>query len=82
MYQAKGPNHNQLQDLFDREGGGGSDDTPLQATITPIPLDKASVQPPPPPTHFSEDLWQDALRRHQGARQQWRQLLDRYIKPH
>lgn len=31
---------------------------------------------------FSEDLWEDALKRHCDSRQNLRSLLDRYIKPH
>jgi hypothetical protein len=31
---------------------------------------------------FSEELWEDALRRHCDSRQNVRNLLDRYIKPH
>lgn len=82
MYQAKGPNPKQLQDRFDREGGGGCAETNAQTGVSSIALDKNSLPPPPPPSHFSEDMWQNAVRRHQGARQHWRQLLDRYIKPH
>lgn len=32
--------------------------------------------------NISEDLWEDARRRHCDARQNWRSLLDRFVKPH
>jgi hypothetical protein len=63
------------QDLFGRDTGGfGS------SCLTSETGANAANRAPRP--SFSEDLWQDALRRHCDSRQSWRQLLDRFVKPH
>lgn len=69
------------QDLFGRDTGGfGSpclaatdQDAGSAGSCTAATIRRPS---------FSEDLWQDALRRHCDSRHSWRQLLDRFVKPH
>lgn len=81
-------------DLFGRDSGGcptaydaakADKNTAAEETATEQSEDNkpkhaercAKVKP-----QFSEDLWEDALKRHCDARQNLRSLLDRYIKPH
>lgn len=63
------------QDLFGRDSGGFGSSCLANGSAA----DAASRTPRP---NFSEELWQDAVRRHCDSRQSWRQLLDRYVKPH
>lgn len=76
-------------DLFGRDSGGyptvyedtktnkkKSTEEPTQKSAV-VKEQQAKVRP-----QFSEDLWEDALKRHCDARQNLRNLLDRYIKPH
>lgn len=77
-------------DLFGRESGGyptAYDDS--KADKRKARKDNTTAEPATPCTsaakvkpQFSEDLWEDALKRHCDARQNLRSLLDRYIKPH
>jgi hypothetical protein len=73
-------------DLFDRNGTG-SDATcvsGLAANEESAEAPQAAPTPPQPVrrANISEELWGDALRRHTEARQSWRSLLDRFVKPH
>lgn len=90
-------NQQVVYDLFGRDSGGyptahiaskaDQNETELQAETMQeesamkrrarTPEERAKVKP-----QFSEELWEDALRRHCDARQNLRNLLDRYIKPH
>jgi hypothetical protein len=72
-------------DLFDRDG------TSFGTTCAPSAANEESTHCCPQPalqlrqtrrTSISEDLWEDARRRHCDARQNWRSLLDRFVKPH
>lgn len=72
-------------DLFGRDSGGYP-----SAYVASEAESKADAQQPTPQEErakkvkrqFSEDLWEDALKRHCDSRQNLRNLLDRYIKPH
>jgi hypothetical protein len=75
------------QDLFDRDSTGFS------APCAPKAANEEPTDCCPQPelqlqlrqtrrTSISEDLWEDARRRHCDARQNWRSLLDRFVKPH
>lgn len=77
-------------DLFDRDGPG------FGATCVPrVAANEEMVELRECPSYanqttpylarrpnISEDLWEDARRRHCDARQSWRSLLDRFVKPH
>lgn len=73
-------------DLFGRDSGGyplayntseaAQNETEEQSESSAT-LERAKIKP-----QFSEELWEDALKRHCDARQNLRSLLDRYIKPH
>jgi hypothetical protein len=71
------------QDLFGRDTGGFG-----TACLAAAATDQSAANTGPSAAaivrrpSFSEDLWQDALRRHCDSRQNWRQLLDRFVKPH
>jgi hypothetical protein len=55
----------------------------FRALMAPQTLqNQANLATNPIGPHFSENLWEDALKRHCDARQNLRNLLDRYIKPH
>lgn len=74
-------------DLFDRENAGPGGTCSSSAAITEEPL-----QCPQPELQLqlrqsrrmtiSEELWEEARRRHRDSRQNWRSLLDRFVKPH
>ncbi len=77
-------------DLFGRESGGyptanedlkaekkSAEDQSKIGPQNPKRREGAKVKP-----QFSEDLWEHALKRHCDSRQNLRNLLDRYIKPH
>jgi len=67
------------QDLFGRDTGGfGNSCLTEEAQLDADRGTELKVRRP----NFSEDLWLDALRRHSDSRQNWRQLLDRFVKPH
>lgn len=72
-------------DLFGRDSGGyasaygASGAEPHTDAEQPTPLEERTKKIKP---QFSEDLWEDALKRHCDSRQNLRNLLDRYIKPH
>lgn len=86
------------QDLFGREDGGYSMPSRVAynrlngeaGTEQQDPAVTSSQDPQQPECNlqrsvrrnFSEDFWLDAMRRHCDARQNWRNLLDRYVKPH
>lgn len=79
------------QDLFGRDTGGfGSPCSTSSAMAQSAPAMEQSkscestmnVAAKTPRASFSEDLWQGAVRRHCDSRQSWRQLLDRFVKPH
>ncbi len=77
-------------DLFDRDSTGFGSVSAPSASANEEP--SASDCDPQPAlqlqlrqsrrTTISEDLWEDARRRHCDARQNWRSLLDRFVKPH
>lgn len=72
-------------DLFDRNGTG--DATCVSGLAANEEKAEVAQATPPPPqpvrrANISEELWGDALRRHSEARQSWRSLLDRFVKPH
>lgn len=78
------------QDLFDREnaglGGTCSSDAAIPDKSVECPQ-SAFLQPElqlrqSRRTTISEELWEDARRRHRDSRQNWRSLLDRFVKPH
>lgn len=80
-------------DLFDRDGtGSGASCVPSVAANEEIAneeiVDAAQGQPkatkvgPTRRANISEDLWEETRRRHLEARQNWRNLLDRFVKPH
>jgi|GEM_PF-3237422 len=72
------------QDLFGRDTGGfGSACLTTNAIEQPKACESGtSATVKTPRASFSEDLWQGAVRRHCDSRQSWRQLLDRFVKPH
>jgi hypothetical protein len=77
-------------DLFDREGAGcgSSSVSGIAANEEMAELRECPSAAQPDPclairrANISEDLWEDARRRHCEARQNWRSLLDRFVKPH
>lgn len=77
-------------DLFDRDGSGfGATCVPHIAANEEMTDAQECLQTNPQTTpclarraNISEDLWEDARRRHCDARQNWRSLLDRFVKPH
>lgn len=73
------------QDLFDRDGTGfGVACVPAAAANE----DSSESQQQDPAQRqirrpkISDDFWEDARRRHCDARQSWRSLLDKFVKPH
>ncbi len=71
------------QDLFGCDTGG------FGATLVVAATGEVESEDQPKQTEtrvcrpsFSEDLWEDARRRHCESRQNWRNLLDRFVKPH
>ena len=82
MFREYSQNLQVVCDLFGRESGGftpsyiATENT--QEDATPAPTEQAKKVKP----QFSEDLWEHALKRHCDSRQNLRNLLDRYIKPH
>lgn len=76
--------HNSVaQDLFGRDTGGfGSTCLAANAAEEKSAECGCSTAVKTRRTSFSEDLWQGAVRRHCDSRQSWRQLLDRFVKPH
>ena len=78
-------------DLFDRDGTGfGATCVPRVAANEELEdaLEEVhnclqeTAQCPARRANISEELWEDARRRHCEARQNWRNLLDRFVKPH
>jgi hypothetical protein len=73
-------------DLFDRDGSGfGATWVPRVAANEEMEARDCMTQTSPclaRRANISEDLWEDARRRHCDARQNWRSLLDRFVKPH
>lgn len=75
-------------DLFDRDGTGfGATCVPRVAANEDLQGMHECASPAATPylarrANISEDLWEDARRRHCDARQNWRSLLDRFVKPH
>lgn len=70
------------QDLFGRDAGGFGA-TCVTAANEEMQCEELPQKPEPRVRRsFSEDLWEEARRRHCESRQSWRNLLDRYVKPH
>jgi len=73
-------------DLFDRDSAGfGATCVPKVAAneeLNDCSTSSHSVPALARRAKISEDLWEDARRRHCDARQNWRSLLDRFVKPH
>lgn len=70
-------------DLFDRDGAGfGATCVPRVAANEELGTANKTSPCLARRANISEDLWEDARRRHCDARQNWRSLLDRFVKPH
>jgi hypothetical protein len=75
MSQAIKQNNVIALDVFGRDdsGAGGFSSNSKSASVLRFPSNRSVV---------SEDVWAHALRRHVNARENWRNLLDRFVKPH
>ncbi|MBC6906489.1 hypothetical protein DWB84_13585 [Saccharophagus sp. K07] len=73
-------------DLFDRDGTAlyapGAATNESSAVVNDESADQLTPQLQVRRANISEDLWEEARRRHCAARQNWRSLLDKYVKPH